>query len=213
MTIAYGCCVGDWGRFTRNVVASVPAGRSLIGLQGATSLAAGYNQIIEAYRRSRDVRDLEAVILVHDDLEITDPNAEEKFLKALDAPDVALVGVAGGKGRDSLLWWNSEKVGHQTTDSGLLDFGPREGDVAFLDGSILVLSPWALWNLSFDERYPDFRSGYDDICLHTFDWPGKRNVVADVDTHHHTTVGWKSPQIEAAFMASEEIFREKWGIR
>lgn len=210
--IAYGSCVGDWGRFSRNVAASVPPGRPLIGLQGATSLAAGYNQIVEAYRRGSDVRDLEALILVHDDLEITDPDAEEKFLKALADPEVALVGVAGGKGRDSLLWWNSEKVGHQMTDSGLLDFGSREGDVAFLEGSILVLSPWAVWNLSFDERYPDFRSGWDDICLHTFDWAGKRNVVVDVDTHHHTTIGWKSPEIEAKFMASEEIFRAKWRI-
>lgn len=206
--IGYGSCVGDWGRFTRNVVASIPTGRPLIGLQGASSIAAGYNQILEAYRG----KDLAAVVLVHDDLQITDPNAEEKFLKALAEPDVALVGVAGGQGRDSLQWWNSEQVGHQMTDSGLLDFGQRTGDVAFLEGSILAFSPWAVEHLRCDERYTDFRSGWDDICLTALD-AGMRNVVVDVGTHHHTTLGWKSPQIEAKFMVSEEIFREKWGIQ
>lgn len=208
MTVAYGSCVGAWGRFSRNVVASIPAGRPLIGLQGTASIAAGYNQILDAYRD----KDYEAVILVHDDLEILDPDTEEKFLKALAEPDVALVGVAGGKGRDSLLWWNSETVGHQATDSGLLDFGARTGDVAFLEGSIIAFSPWAVGNLRCDERYTDFRSGWDDVCLHALD-AGKRNLVVDVDTHHHTSIGWKSPQIRAKFMESERIFREKWGIR
>lgn len=207
MTIAYGSCVGDWYRFARNVATRVP-GRPLIGLQGAVSVAAGYNQILRAYQG----QDLDAVILVHDDLEILDPDAEEKILKALAEPDVALVGVAGGKGRDSLQWWNSETVGHQMTDSGLVDFGERNGDVAFLEGSIIAFSPWAVENLRCDERYTDFRSGWDDVCLHALD-AGKRNVVVDVDTHHHTTIGWKSPEIEARFMESERIFREKWGIQ
>jgi len=205
--IAYGSCVGSWGNFRDNVVESVPPGRPLIGLEGAVSVAVGYNTILEAYRG----KGFDAVILVHDDLEITDPNAEEKFLKALAEPDVALVGVAGGMGRDSLQWWNSETVGHQMTDSGPLDFGSRTGDVSFLEGSILVFSPWAVENLRFDERYPDFRSGYDDICLTALD-AGKRNVVVDVDTHHHSPIGWKSPEVKAKFMESERIFREKWGI-
>lgn len=208
MTVAYGSCVGDWCRFARNVAASVPAGRPLIGLQGAASIAAGYNQILDTYRG----KDVDAVILVHDDLEITDPDAEEKFLAVLTDPEVALVGVAGGKGRDSLQWWNSEKVGHQMTDSGMLDFGARTGDVAFLEGSIIAFSPWAVENLRCDEIYTDFRSGWDDICLASLA-SGKRNIVIDVDTHHHSPIGWKSPEIEAKFMESERIFRKKWGIQ
>ena len=47
------------------------------------------------------------------------------------------------------------------------------------------------------------------VCLHALQ-AGKRNVVVDVDTHHHTRVGWKSPEIEARFVESERMFREKW---
>jgi len=155
----------------------------------------------------------DAVVLLHDDLEIQDPDAEAKFLAAVAWPDVALVGVAGSTSAESLYWWeHPELFGHQATDSGLLDFGPRIGDVAFLEGSILVFSPWAVENLRFDERWTDFRSGYDDVCLHALE-AGKRNVVVDVDTLHHTEVGWRSDEVRARFEESERMFRQKWGIR
>jgi hypothetical protein len=205
--IGYGSCVGSWEKLRRNV-APWAAGRPLLALSGQPSIGVAYNIILDVYKG----RGLDAVVLLHDDLEITDPSAEPKFLAALADPTVALVGVCGGKGDQTLHWWESERVGHQMTDSGLLDFGPRTGDVAFIEGSVMVFSPWAVDNLRFDERYPGFSAGYDDICLHALQ-AGKRVTVVDVDTHHHSTVGWKSPQAEAAFAAAEAQFREKWGIR
>lgn len=200
--IGYGTCVGSWQKLHRYVVPRVDG--PLFALSGQTQLTVAYNTILDAYAG----RDLDAVILLHDDLEITDSHAEEKFLKALTDPEVALVGVCGGKGDQTLSWWKSEKVGHQMTDSGLLDFGPREGDVAFIEGSIMVFSPWSVQNLRFDPRYPAFL-GYDDICL-TARVAGKRVTVADVDTHHHSTVGFKSPAIKVAWDVAEEIFQAKW---
>lgn len=200
--IGYGCTVGSWEKLRRNVIPRT-TGRALFALSGQTALTVAYNAILDAYQG----RDLDAVILLHDDLDIIDPDAEEKFLKAL-TPDVALVGVCGGKGDSTLAWWTSETVGHQMTDSGMLDFGARAGDVAFIEGSIMVFSPWAVEHLRFDERYPGFL-GYDDICL-TARAEGMRVTVADVDTHHHSTIGFKSPAIAAAWDVAEEIFQEKW---
>lgn len=207
VSIGYGSCVGSWEKFGRNV-ASRTGGRPMVALSGQPSISVAYNLILDAYKG----RGMDAVILLHDDLELTDPDAEAKFLDALTDPDIALVGVCGGKGDQTLHWWESEKVGHQMTDSGLLDFGPRTGDVAIIEGSAMVFSPWAVDNLRFDERYPGFSAGYDDICLHARA-AGKRVTVVDVDTHHHSTVGWKSPQAEAAFAAAEQQFRAKWGIQ
>jgi len=119
--------------------------------------------------------------------------------------------VAGGKGDQTLAWWESEKVGHQMTDSGLLDFGPRSGDVAFIEGSVMVFSPWAVEHLRFDERYPGFL-GYDDICL-TARERGKRVTVVDVDTHHHSKVGFKSEAIRQSWDVAERIFQAKWWNR
>jgi hypothetical protein len=206
--IGYGTCVGSWEKYSRYVAPWIGAGnRPSQALSDQPSIAIAYNRILDHFQ----AQPLDAVILLHDDLEITDPDAEAKFLAAALADDVALVGVCGGKSDQSLYWWNSEKVGHQMTDSGLLDFGPRTGDVAFIEGSIMVFSPWAVRNLRFDETYPGFSSGYDDICVHALR-AGKRVTVADVDTHHHSTVGWKSPDAETKFAAAEQIFRAKWGI-
>lgn len=201
--IGYGTCTGSWAKLYRNVIPRI-GDAPLLALSGQTQLTRAYNKILDAFASDG----LDAVILLHDDLEITDPAAETKFLKALTDPDVALVGVCGGKGDTTLSWWDSETVGHQMTDSGMLDFGTREGDVAFIEGSIMVFSPWAVANLRFDERYPGFL-GYDDICLTARD-AGKRVTVVDVDTHHHSTVGFKSPAIAAAWDVAEEIFQEKW---
>lgn len=202
--IGYGVAVGSWDKFYRNI-APRTEGRPVVALYGRPSIATAYNAILREYRRSG----LDAVVLLHDDLDIVDPHAEAKFLDAL-TDDVALVGVAGGG--PHLRWWDHSPIGHQMTDSGLIDFGSRTGDVDMLEGSVIVFSPWAVENLTIDERYTDFRSGWDDVCLSARE-AGKRVVVADVDTHHHTTVGWKSPEIEAKFAESERIFADKWGAR
>lgn len=204
--IGYGCCVGSWAKFHANAPGPAADVR-MVALSGQKQLTVAYNTILDAYRG----QDVEAVVLLHDDLQITDPDFEAKFLTALADPDVALAGVCGGKGDQTLAWWQSETIGHQMTDSGMLDFGQRTGDVAFIEGSCMVFSPWAVDNLRFDPRYPGFL-GYDDVCLSALA-AGKRVVVADVDTHHHSTVGFKSPAIAAAWDVAERIFQAKWWNR
>ena len=206
--IGYGVCVGSWVKLWRNVTPWVgDRDRPLVALSGQTSLCVAYNTILDAFVG----KGLDAVVLLHDDLEILDQAAEAKFLAPMTDSDVALVGVCGGKGDKTLGWWESETVGHQMTDSGRLDFGLRTGDVAFIEGSLMVFSPWAIENLRFDTRYPGFL-GYDDICL-TAREAGKRVTVVDVDTHHHTTVGFKSPAIAEAWDAAEVMFQRKWWDR
>lgn len=204
MVIAYGCCVGSWDKVRRYVEPRI--GGQLLTVHGATSIAEAYNEIIDT---ARGVHDLEALVLLHDDLEITDPDFEQKVRAALSQHDVVLVGVAGARGAMSLAWWNADAIGHQLTDSGMLEFGGRrEGDVEVLEGSLLVLSPWSLEDLRFDTRYGGFH-GYDDIGYEAVA-RGKRVVVADIDTHHHTHVGWRSPAYRTAWETADIKFREKW---
>lgn len=205
MVVAYGVCVGSWDKFHMNVATEE---KQILALSGQTSIAEAYNSILAAVQG----RGLDMLILQHDDLEIIDPDAERKFLIALGNPDVALVGVAGGTpDPPSITWWeNGPRIGHQMTDSGMVDFGQRTGDVLFIEGSIMVFSPWAIDNLRFDTRYPGFL-GYDDICVTAKQVHGKRVVVADVDTHHHSTVGFKSEAIKQSWYETDRLFREKWG--
>lgn len=206
LVIGYGCCVGSWERFQSNVVPHTQ-GREVVALSGQTSIAVAYNKILATY--TLPLRKLpEALILQHDDLEITDPEAEEKILAAFRDPTVALMGVAGGSARGGLAWWNHDPIGHQLTDSMNIDFGTRTGYVDSLEGSILAFSPWAIQWLRFDVQYSGFH-GYDEISMQV-KAKGRRCLVVDVDTHHHTRVGFDSVASRDEWLRADKRFREKW---
>lgn len=209
--LAYGVCVGSWDRFNRYVVPRTQ-GREVIGISGQTSIAVAYNRILEALCEDGLVwGTFKGLILQHDDLEILDPDkAEAEIVRAFQRQNVGLVGVAGGDARSGLAWWNIDPVGHQLTDSMMIDFGKRTGDVTLLEGSLLAFSPWAIENLRFDERIPGFH-GYDEIAMQAIR-KDKRVVVVDVDTHHHTMVGFDSLDSHAEWHRADEYFRKKWGL-
>jgi hypothetical protein len=202
-SVAYGCCVGSWDRFNRYVVP--PAGGApVLGLSGQTSIADAYNKILDSFsHRESDRYDM--VILQHDDLEITDPDHVAKFAAAFAADDtVGIAGVAGGSARSGLGWWNCDPVGHQQTDAMTIDFGPRSGEVDLLEGSILAFAGWAVRGVWFDRR-PGFH-GYDEVAMKT------KTVVVDVDTHHHTALGFDDDASHQDWLAADRWFRQKWSI-
>jgi len=201
--ILYGCCVGSWDKFNR-YVAPYTAGRRLIVKFGYSGIVRPYNELLDT---ARGYDDLEALILLHDDLEFIDPEAEKKLVAPLVDPNVALVGVAGGGG-ESIYWWNHEPVGHQRTDVRLIDFGPREGDVTLIEGSVMVLSPWLVRNLRFDPRFTWFH-GYDEIGMQV-KAAGRRAVVVDVDTWHHNQEGYADEHSAEQCRVAAELYREKW---
>lgn len=208
MRVAYGCVTNSLER-VRNFVIPRVGNRPLTLLWNQTSMTRAYNEILDSW--SVDPPDV--LILVHDDLELTDPDAERKFYEALQRDDIELVGVAGGFDIEAhgLAWWNAKTVGHQLTDSRPLEFGPREGYVTSLEGSVMALSPWGVRNVRFDETFTGFH-GYDDIGM-TVNVEHRRGVwVADVDTHHHTQLGFDSPDGFTAWLEADRKFREKWNL-
>ena len=206
--VGYGVCVGSWDRFSQYVMPNIDrlGGRPLIALYGQTSIAEAYNTILNAYQG----KGFDLIVLQHDDLEITDPDAEAKLLAAAAAgPDVAIVGVCGGGDGSTLAWWNGSTVGHQQINGRMLDFGPRTGDVAIAEGSIMAFTPLAVESLRFDTRYPGFHS-YDEVCMAATRILGGRVVVADVDTFHHVDLGFKSEASAEQWAAGDALFRKKW---
>lgn len=205
VNVVYGVCTNSWERVSQYVAPHV-RDRELIVLWNQRSITRAYNVILDAVRS----RSLDMLVLLHDDLELIDPAGEEKLLAAVREPNVALVGVAGGRDVRTLAWWNHETAGYQMTDSGPLRFGPRVGDVDSVEGSLMALSPWAITNVRFDEQFVGFH-GYDEIGL-GIKRRGKRVVVADVDTHHHTRLGFRSEDSHIAWLRADEMFKEKYDL-
>lgn len=207
MVVAYGVAVGSWERFHQFVEPRIPAGQPLTVQYGHPSITVAYNHILDSWSRWDG---FDALVLLHEDLEMIDPDTETKILKEMEDPQVAFVGVAGGRGGPpSLAWWESpERFGHQLTDSGPLELGPHTADVMLLEGSFLAFSPWAVKNLRYDERLTGFHC-CDEIVIKA-QHHNKRAVVADITTHHHTIVGaFKSPAAQQEWFINEKIYRER----
>jgi hypothetical protein len=121
--------------------------------------------------------ELEALVLVHTFTQLDDPSFCETVRRAFADPQVAVAGCAGASGVRSLAWWEGRaslgEVILRYVDHGggeqpaypWLDPEPPPREVDTVDGCLLVLSPWAVRNVRFDEAIR-FGHGYDlDYCL------------------------------------------------
>ncbi len=169
---------------------------------GATgSIFRSYNLLLE---KARELDDLEALVLVHQDAEIVDPDFCRKLRGALEDPDVALVGCAGATGQRSIAWWEGSvtwasfshryeeygggEIPAMTYPTGTNPSFSRAGEVDAIDGAIIGMSPWAVRELGFDESLGGLLHGYDfDICCQARA-KGRKVVTADLQIVHHHTI-------------------------
>src|SRR6185437_13062414 len=96
-----------------------------------TSIFTAYNEMLDAFA---ELPDLEAVVLLHDDVELRDEAFTRTVREALTDPDVAVLGVIGARGVTGLEWWEGEGVGRCSETRGVIDFGSRTGDTDAVDG-------------------------------------------------------------------------------
>jgi hypothetical protein len=187
------------------------------------SLQASYNATID---RAAELEGLEALVLVHQDAEIVDTDFAARIRAALADPEVGVAGCVGAVGVRSIAWWEGSvtlaSFVHRYAEHGGGDLPSfswtwgaappyaRLGEVDTVDGFLLVLSPWAVRNVRFDESLGRLH-GYDlDFCLQVRE-AGKKVVTADVHAIHNHSLdlindheGWVAAHVKVA---------EKWEHR
>jgi hypothetical protein len=186
------------------------------------SIFRSYNVILDQAAKLED--DLETVILIHQDAEITDPDFIPKVREALRDPDVAIVGCAGAVGVRSIAWWEGS-VRWASYTHRFEEFGGGEipamswipghvppfaelGDVDTVDGFVMAFSPWAIQNLRFDESLGSKLHGYDfDICMQARA-AGKKVTLADLKVVHHHSL--QTINDESGWIQSHMDLTEKW---
>lgn len=163
--------------------------------------------------RAREQKSTEALVLLHDDLELRDPAFASKMRHAFKVPDVAIVGCIGARGVRSLSWWEgSPRFGHAVDGlHGVYEWGFGEGDpcdVDSVDGMLLILSPWAIHNLELAGLGYCGLHGYaEELCFQARA-RGKRVVVSRFGLMHHSKGGIAGDQ--AAWLRSDANFRRRW---
>ena len=160
-------------------------------------IARTYNLMLE---EASALEDVEAVVLVHQDAELTDPGSAATIRAALADPQVALAGPVGSSGAGSIAWWEGEVSWASVTyaygelgggELAAPSYAPRDrvverrtGPVEQLYGVVLVLSPWAARTLRFDEGL-DQRLGYDYDLSRQVRAAGREVVSLDLPVVHH----------------------------
>jgi len=188
--------------------------------QSAGSVFRNYNLIMD---RAAAHDDLEALVLLHQDVELVDGDFAAKLREALSDPDVAIVGCAGAIGVRSIAWWEGSLtwagLTHRYSEYGGGDFPAiswrpetvpvyaATGEVDSIDGFVLVLSASAVRELRFDESLGKLH-GYDfDICMQA-KAAGKKVVTADFRAiHHHSLELIKDPE---TWIQTYIRLAEKW---
>ncbi len=225
--IAFGCAITEPSVFDRHAGPGIDAvaepDSARFVFRATSSIFRSYNLILD---RAAPRDDLEALVLVHQDTELTDPELCGKIRRALADPDVGIVGCIGATGVRSLAWWEGSVTWasfiHRYAELGGGDLPgfswptgdrpafARTGEVDVVDGFLLVLSPWAVRKLRFDESLGTLH-GYDvDLCLQARA-AGRKVVTADLRAiHNHSlelvsdTGGWVEAHMRLA---------EKWNGR
>jgi hypothetical protein len=225
--IAFGCPITSPEVYERcakrGIDAVAEADSQVFAYRATSSIFRSYNLILE---RAVACADLEALVLVHQDTEIVDPDFCAKARGALGDPDVGIAGCIGALGVRSIAWWEGSVTWasfiHRYGELGggdlpgfawrAADAPPfaRTGEVDVVDGFLLVLSPWTVRNLRFDESLGRLH-GYDvDFCLQVRD-AGRKVVTKDFRAIHNHSLdlvsdpeGWVEAHMRVA---------EKWDGR
>ena len=191
--------------------------------QAAGSIFRSYNLILE---RAAALDDLEALVLVHQDAEIADPEFCRKLRGALADPEVGVVGCVGAVGVRNIAWWEGSVTWGSFThryqemgggdlpalsweSEGLPSFA-HTGEVETVDGFVLAVSPWTARNVRFDESLGQLH-GYDfDFCLQVRA-AGRKVVTEDLKViHHHSLDLVSNPE---TWVAAHMRVAEKWDGR
>lgn len=158
--------------------------------------ARAYNLLLDT---AAGHEDLEAFALVHPHAEITDGAFCDKIRRAMSDADVAVVGAIGATGIRSIAWWQGE-ISSGDVRHAYLEFGggavpafswkahaPAPQDVDCVDEFLMVLSPWAVRNLRFDESLA-LGHGHDvDFCLQARA-AGRKVVTAELGLVQHRSI-------------------------
>jgi GT2 family glycosyltransferase len=208
--IAFASCVGSPEKFREYAAPGLRLAcepDSLVAeVTTSTSIFEAYNEVLEAFSE-RD--DLEALVLLHEDLEIVDHGFCAKVRARLADPGIAIMGVVGALQPRGLAWWEAAARGRCLESRGLVDFGGGFHDVDVVDGLLMVLSPWAVRSLRFDgERFSGFHAYDADLCLQARA-AGKRVVVDEIAVMHHTKGGLGDSE---AYWRNDALLVEKWGL-
>jgi len=218
--ILFGCALGSEQQYRTIMVPGIRKSckDELIGIVPSgepghnTSIFPLYDDIIKHARDMSKRFEIEALVLLHTDLELDDVCFAQKIRKVFKAhPSCAIIGAIGGRGVNGCEWWKgATKIGYaKDSVTGIINFGFfGDNSADTVDGMLLVLSPWAIDHLEADcETYNGFHAYDADLCAQARS-AGKTVHVECFSFLHRCK---KTPTGgQEALNEADKAFRAKW---
>jgi hypothetical protein len=193
--IVFGSAVTDRAEFESVALPGInrAAGSNPVVLTryGHDSIQEPYNEILD---EAAGYEGLEALVLLHQDLELLDDSLPRRVRSLLDEPRVGVIGGYGGR-RVPLHFWTETDDQFGRAAAATVDIRHSYGshEVEVVDGSLLVLMPWVVRTLRFSEALAADFHGYDvDLCMRVRA-AGGRVVCDDIPFCHRMRRPWTDP--------------------
>jgi GT2 family glycosyltransferase len=209
--IAFGTAVSDpavYERIARPGIERLAEGDSRILTRG------GYDSIQRPYNEMMDeaagFADLEALMLLHQDLELVDDSTLERTRRVFDDPRVGLVGALGARASKLHCWLAPDEIfgfalGPEHMEEEIrISTGPREVDG--VDGALLILAPWVVRSIRFGEALAERFHGYDVDLGARVRARGGRVICEDIVCRHHATTKHDYEAQESAGVALAKMW-------
>lgn len=160
----------------------------LLTREGFGSIQQPYNEMLD---EASSIDGLEALVLVHQDLELLDSTLTSRVRPLLRQPDIGVIGSYGGRNVPFHHWTDcAEKFGRAMATMFEAVFSAGSHQVDVVDGSLLVIAPWVARTIEFNETLAEDFHGYDvDFCMRVVS-RGGRVVCNDIPYLHHMERPW-----------------------
>jgi hypothetical protein len=198
--IGFGSSISDAEAYRRYAEPGVELAKEadsvVFAFSGVSPAGRSGNLLLDAAARYPD---LEALVLLQPHVEITDQDLCAKIRQSLSDPDVAVLGAAGSTGGRSIAWWEGDvsaaPLSHAYMEHGTGELPafswtkrtPPPADVEVVDEQLVVLSPWAVRNVRFNEALVLNRGFVLDYCRQVRGH-GRKVRVADLRATLHQSI-------------------------
>lgn len=185
--IAFGTAIAGERQYEELALPGIERARepdSLVLTRTGLPIARAYNGILD---EAAAVPDLEALVLLHQDLELSDSSLPARARRLFSDRSVGLAGPLGARGAEPHLWLGPKKEMFGVVSSPTLErrFSSGAHEVEGVDGALMVLAPWAVRAVRFGEPADGAFHGYDvDISMRVRALGG-RVLCEDIPYFHH----------------------------
>ena len=167
------------------------AGSAVLTRVGYDSIQQPYNEMMD---EAAAIPGLEALVLLHQDLELLDDGFAQRVRRVFEDPRAGLLGALGARIAKLHRWLAPERgvfgyaIGPDQVgiEDPRLSVGPHEVDA--VDGALIVAAPWVVRGIRFNPALAERFHGYDiDIGARVRAHRG-RVICEDIPCRHHMSL-------------------------